>query len=598
MISKPRPGSRTIGALAYLYGPGKANEHTDPHIVASWDGFTPDPGRDPGVTLTQLRDALDLHVVQYGKPVKSHVYHRPVRADPGDRVLSDEEWGEIARRLVTAAGIAPAGDPDGCRWIAVRHAHDHIHILATTVRADLTQANLWKDQYRVEDELTKIEHQYGLRSLADTRTREYRAAIPKRPTGAELRKAERLSLSEPQRVSLRNAVRQALAGAADEQEFIARLAAQGVLFDVRRAPSGDATGYKFALTGDVDGSGPLWFSGSKLAADLSRGKILARFAVGIDQPERQGPQSRPASGRRQASSTVDQALTTLTDTGSDADGRAAAIISGAVEVLDALAATSTTLTRKESLQAAHALERTGIAHSRAAHSDLRAMRSAARAILQDGSATGGGEEGAAAATILSSLVLLAILIAKWHAARGHEHQADAARAAAQHLRTAYARHAAAPLAVLDTEGRHLPQPVRDQQAETVRRALPADQATRLLAEDGWTALAATLAEAEAAGHDPQALLAQASSRRELATADSAAAVLTWRIRRDAGLPRLRQSGTRGPAQHALGQPPPTVPTPPRRSRQPRASPSRRRRLARGADRTSAVWHRKPPVPHS
>ncbi|MFJ5122252.1 relaxase/mobilization nuclease domain-containing protein [Kitasatospora sp. NPDC088548] len=238
MISKPIRGSNTLGALIYLYGPGEANEHTDPHIVASWDGFVLDPGRDPSATLEQLRDALDLHVVRYRakREFKQHVYHRPVRAASTDRILTDEEWGDIARRVMAAAGIAPDGDEDGCRWVAVRHADDHIHILATMIRADLTQAEIWGDQFRVEDELTKIERQYGLKDLSDTRTREYRDAIPKRAKGSELRKAQRLGREGTDRDLLRTAVRQALAGAADEEEFTTRLA--------RRACSSACAGHR------------------------------------------------------------------------------------------------------------------------------------------------------------------------------------------------------------------------------------------------------------------------------------------------------------------------------------------------------------------
>ncbi|PYC86610.1 hypothetical protein C7C46_05735 [Streptomyces tateyamensis] len=539
MISKPIPGSDTRGALKYLFGPGKHNEHTDPHIVASWDGFAPDPGRVPRrertATLAQLRDALDLHVVQYGRKIDKHVYHRPVRADASDRILSDEEWGDIARRIVAAAGIAPDGDPDGCRWIAVRHADDHIHILATTVRANLKQARLRKDQDRVEDELTEIEHQYRLRDLSETRTKEYRAAIPKRAKGSEIHKAKRLGLEETQRQSLRTAVRRALAGAGDEEEFTARLAGQGVLLGVRRAPSGDVTGYTFALP-NSEGDEPLWFSGSKLAPDLTRPKIQARFAAGIDQPAYPDPDQRtwPTSGRHQASIVIDGALPALDD--DQVAGLAGAMISDGIEILDSLAATSPVLTRKEINQAARALEYTAVTQTRAASADRRAMRSAARAILHAGPTGNRGEDGTAAATILSSLVLLAIVIAKWHAARGHQHQAGHAREAAAHLRTAYARHAGKPIAHLDIQGRRLAQPMRDRQAQAVRQALPAAQATRVLDENGWNALAATLAEAEAAGHDPTVLLAQAAGRRELAAADSPAAVLTWRIRRDTGLP--------------------------------------------------------------
>ncbi|WP_051824118.1 relaxase/mobilization nuclease domain-containing protein [Kitasatospora aureofaciens] len=510
------------------------NEHTDPHLVASWDGFAPDPGRDPEATLTQLRDVLDLHVVRYG-PVKKHVYHRMVRADPSDRNLSDEEWGAIAHRVVAAAGIAPDGDPDGCRWIAVHHGDNHIHILATTVRADLTQARLRGDQYRVEEELTAVEREYGLKDLSDTRTLEYRAAIPKRAKGPELRKAERLGQEETGRGRLRTGVRRALAGAADEEEFLTRLTMQGIQFEVRRLPSGDAKGYKFALpTGDP--GGPVWFSGSQLAADLTLPKIHERFAIGVDEPAPvlPGDQERTATVRYRASTTTDRAAATVDD--HPRAGQVTAVVSGAIEVLDALSLTSPVLSRKEINQAARALEFTAVARTRAARAEVRAMRSAARELLCGGPAGGSGDEGTAAATVLAGLVLLAIVVAKWHAAQGHQRQAEAAHAAATHLRAAYGRHAGRPIALLDTRGRGLPEPVRDRQETAVRQALPPDQAVRVLAGDGWAALAATLAEAEQAGHDPRALLTQAAGQRELASADSPAAVLTWRIRRNSRLP--------------------------------------------------------------
>ncbi|GAA2263726.1 relaxase/mobilization nuclease domain-containing protein [Kitasatospora cystarginea] len=537
MISKPKRGANTLGALVYLYGPGRANEHTDPHIVASWDGFAPDPGRDPEATLRQLRDALDLHVVRYRakREFDKHVYHRIVRAADTDRTLSDEEWEAIAHRVVAAAGIAPEGDPDGCRWIAVHHGDNHIHILATLVRADLIQADLWEDQYKVEDELTKIEREYGLKDLSDTRTREYRNAIPKRAKGAELRKAQRLGREETDRDRLRVGVRRALAGAAGEEEFHARLAEQGIRFEIRRKPSGDPSGCTFTLDDGQVGK-EVWFSGSKLAADLTLPKIHERFAVGADEPApgRPGDQGRSATVRYRASTTTDRAAATIDD--DPRTGQVAAVVSGTIEVLDTLALTSPVLSRKEINHAARALEYTAVARTRAARGEMRAMRSAARELLYGGPADGSGEEGTAAATVLASLVLLAIVIAKWHAVQGHQRQAEAAHAAATHLRTVYGRHAGRPLALLDTRGRQLPEPVRDRQEAALLQALPADQAARVLAEDGWAALAATLAEAEQAGHDPQALLTQAAGQRELASADSPAAVLTWRVRRNSRLP--------------------------------------------------------------
>ncbi len=165
-----KPGHKTRGVLNYLYGPGRANEHTDPHLVASWDGFAPDPGRDPDATLAQLATILNLRVKQAGpKAPKNHVWHCSIRAAPEDRHLTDDEWATIARRVLNATGIAPAGDPDACRWVAVRHADDHIHIVATKVRGDLRPPRNWNDFLRADKELVAIEKEYGsARSRAAT----------------------------------------------------------------------------------------------------------------------------------------------------------------------------------------------------------------------------------------------------------------------------------------------------------------------------------------------------------------------------------------------------------------------------------------------
>lgn len=44
-------GSKTFGLLKYLYDTGKYEDHTDPHLVASFDGMSPDSGRHPNTTL-------------------------------------------------------------------------------------------------------------------------------------------------------------------------------------------------------------------------------------------------------------------------------------------------------------------------------------------------------------------------------------------------------------------------------------------------------------------------------------------------------------------------------------------------------------------
>ncbi|MFH9201776.1 hypothetical protein ACH4KO_37700 [Streptomyces anulatus] len=47
MPKKGEQGADTAGLLAYLFGPGDRDEHTDPHIVAAWDPTCPAPPAPP-----------------------------------------------------------------------------------------------------------------------------------------------------------------------------------------------------------------------------------------------------------------------------------------------------------------------------------------------------------------------------------------------------------------------------------------------------------------------------------------------------------------------------------------------------------------------
>jgi hypothetical protein len=316
-------GTRTIGLLYYLYGPGTHEEHVDPHLVAAWDPLAPDPGRDANATYADLQRLLDQPVeaiAQHRRP-KKHVWHLSVRAAPDDPILSDEQWADIARRMVAATGIAPDGDDAGCRWAAVRHADDHIHIIATTVREDGRKARLHNDAARSQAEARLIEAEYGLKQL---NTGDGTAA--KRPTSAERHKAEREGRERPAREELRETVRQAAAGARSESEFFDRLAAAGVLIHKRVAPSGDLLGYKVALPDDRNGDKEaVFYAGSTLAPDLSLPQIRKRWSGdGTPRPEDEAPTdhrvgpvpSSPATERRQAATAAWQGLLVI-DQGED-----------------------------------------------------------------------------------------------------------------------------------------------------------------------------------------------------------------------------------------------------------------------------------------
>jgi hypothetical protein len=187
------------------------------------------------------------------------------------------------------------------------------------------------------------------------------------------------------------------------------------------------------------------------------------------------------------------------------------------------------------LVAARSFERATRSHTRAQQTDTRAFRSAARGIIQAGGALGRGEDGGTTAMLLSTLVLVAVAAARWHSARGHAQQAEASRQTAQHLRAAYRRAATAPMRALRTQGRALPETERRTHEITIRAALPR-HLTHADTDTQYDALAATLAQAEQAGHDPRTLLQQAIGMRELDSADDVNDVLVWRLRRLANLP--------------------------------------------------------------
>jgi hypothetical protein len=528
-------GSETIGLISYLYGPGTKEEHIDPHLVAAFDPLTPDPGRDPKATYEQLQHLLDQPVTALpaGKRPEKHVWHLSVRAAPEDPILSDEDWAAIARRMVATTGIAPDGDEAACRWAAVRHADDHIHIIATLVRDDGRRPRLHNEARRAQAECRRIEADYDLRRVPAGD-----GTAAKRPTSTERHKAEREGRDRTAREELRETVRRAVAGAASEEEFLGRLKNAGLLVRTKVLPSGDLQGYKVALPDDRNSDKePVYYAGSTLAPDLSLPRIRKRFTDGTPSPgpdttaSDQAP-SGPATARRRTATAAWQSMLVI-DHGGDAE--VAAHIAAAGEVLDALAKTSAAHTRVELREAAFMFERATRSHVQAERGHDRALRQAARDLVRSGPVLGRGEDGAATAMVIDMVFFLVTATAHWHAKKNHAQQAAAASQAAKHLRAAYRTAADVPLAVLYQRGRYLPQPVQHRQIAYLRQAVP-ELAEQVLAEQGWYALASTLADAERAGHDPAALLAAATGRRELDSADSISDVLVWRLRRMADLP--------------------------------------------------------------
>lgn len=307
MIPNITRGGKMAGLMVYLAGPGRANEHENPRLVAGHDivTFTVDPGR----VLTR-DDALDIanaldqprrvHGTAVTSPTKqwdaeagkkitvgrrdSHVWHCSLSLGSDDGSVSDDQWRMIAEDFVQQMGFV---DPDGAktsRWAALHHGaskngNDHIHIVVQMVREDGTKAVVNNDFQRAQAVAHALEKTYGLTvlesrevgrgSLAGHKPAEQARAL------AEQRPATHKDL-------LRQRVRSAVALSSDEREFISRLRENRVLVRPRfsAGSTSKVEGYSVALeprTIAGKTQSPVWYAPSKMDRSLGLGRLRARW---------------------------------------------------------------------------------------------------------------------------------------------------------------------------------------------------------------------------------------------------------------------------------------------------------------------------------
>ncbi|MFG2683891.1 relaxase/mobilization nuclease domain-containing protein [Streptomyces sp. NPDC048392] len=520
MVPDVSTGSDSRGLIAYLFGPGRRDEHTNPHIVAAWDmAGAPDPGRDPAATYSQLAKRLDHHVDLRtrelgGKKPPQHVWHCPVRTAPGDRYLTDTEWAEVAHRVVHATGIAPEGDERACRWIAVRHADDHIHIMATTVRADGRRPRTHQDGRRAQAECRRIEAEFGLRRLKSGDL-----TAPRTPTGAERAKAERQGQTVTARQWLRERAYAVAAAVQTEADYFTVLQSLGIKVKTRLGPeSGDVIGYSLAAPGDTNSAGePVWYGGSKLSPDLSINRLRENLT---DQEIADRPRfvADPAEPWQHTIAAIQTAHTALD---SDDDAAAQAHLAAFGGALYNIASATPGPHRAELRAAATAFNRARRSATRADHQAATALRQAAKELTY-----ASNEPGGLAIALLFATVHLARAAAKWHEQRGHQQQAAAADEAFRHLQAGY-QQAATP--VLADLSRRTPRAETARRFEKDLRAAIPDDADRIMADPSWPALTTTLARAEANGNNVRRLLSELGSQRQQSSAEYPAETLNWRV---------------------------------------------------------------------
>jgi hypothetical protein len=451
VITAVKKGSRTRGLVEYLFGPGRAEEHTNQRIVGAWSGTWEGIEAPDEVQRALLAAELDapmetLRGLSGERPPVQHVYHVSISNHAEDRNLSDEEWSRVAHAVAERLGFIGTENRALVRWIAVHHGaashdRDHIHFQATLVREDGRAVYLNKDHLALRDVAKEMRAQFGL----EVRTREPGSGSPQL-SPREVQVQKRTQMESP-REQLRRTVRASATAARSESEFVEMVRSGSVVVRPRWAAGGQekVVGYMVAVRPPKDSGDQLvWFGGGKLDRDLTLPALRAGWepdpaAVeawraistrAAAPPATTQPAAMDDARRRIEAITKDLRTVPVTD------GPAwSAIARDATGVLSAVSIRVPGADRVPLTQAAHALSRAVAREGRPVSRSVQAVsfRDAARATMTV--ATAGRSTPAGMVLLLHQLVRLAQTIAAANAAAGRVAQARAATRAATLVRS-------------------------------------------------------------------------------------------------------------------------------------------------------------------
>lgn len=306
MIAKITHGRSASRALAYDHGPGRADEHRNPHRVAGNIA-----GRDWRVRAHTMQRFISAHQNTRhdrqqntktrnvasredqrrsgrndraaGKGERG-VYRIALANPKTDRVLSDQEWRQIADKFVERFS-----GRDGAQmgpWEATRHDAHHIHLTISKYGYDGHRMSESHDYRRVAQICRELEAEHGLTNAAA------RGGRGSGRVRADKEHAARAAgRGEPPKD--RDWLRQTVSGVLRDGGGIDDLRAAGVEVKLNRASTGRVSGISYARIpeearapneqqgqdrhGDHgvqrDGDTQIWFKGSQLGKAYSWNQV-------------------------------------------------------------------------------------------------------------------------------------------------------------------------------------------------------------------------------------------------------------------------------------------------------------------------------------
>ena len=297
----PTYGSRVRGLVEYLFGPGRSEEHTDPHVIAAHTTLLLDDRAPTPLVRKMLAAELDNTRALLAPDVKEKfVFHASISLAPEDGPVSEDTWQDIATSVAGHLGFGEDTPGARVRWMAVHHGlsrngNDHIHLVANLISEDGRQHNFVRPPWVMLSEVRKqLEIKHGLRLVghdkgtglgAYSQTEARRVDEQRQSTAADRGvPVASVQAAEPETVRLERRVRAAASAAVDESDFLHHLTEQEVSVRPRFA-TGDRSrvvGMSVALpTGD--GQTLIWHGGGRLAKDLTLPAIRHQWGQTAEQ---------------------------------------------------------------------------------------------------------------------------------------------------------------------------------------------------------------------------------------------------------------------------------------------------------------------------
>lgn len=338
------PGSDLPGLAAYLWGPGKAEEHTEQRMIAStgagettlgqssfffageqavllegraldsrearaegrrleqdWRRFREESkvpamagARSAEESSSGVEDVTEHRVdPSFTRPDQQgrtgwhrpHVMHVSFSLRPDEGTLTDEQWGRIAADYVRGMGFAPAQGEEGpgCEWAAWRHglsSGGNDHIHLAVCLVQ--DDGRWANEYRSKLRSRAVCDELEEKyGLRPVKDSPRQRGMPGRSKAEDHRHRKEAPGTTSERERVAMVVRRAAMRAGTEQQFIAEVLRQGVRLRPRFAPGGREE--VVGASFKERGSDGPWLSGSRLGRDLTLPKLRAMWD---DSPER------------------------------------------------------------------------------------------------------------------------------------------------------------------------------------------------------------------------------------------------------------------------------------------------------------------------